>query len=696
VLVVAAEEGEEEVEEEEGGEEEPPRLPAPRSPQKGDKGGSVGGPVLAAPLQVQPMQEAWSSLGAAAGAVMTGLRGAREDARRQRAEGLSGAAALRVSESRLTEGGARQEGLSRELQAAMGHGRSLGDQLVVTRARAAALDTELETARGELTRLSGVEGELSDVRLYYQEAVERLSRLQSAHDSLQTELAATGDRLQGELTATQSAAVEASEAHAAEHDLLSDRVATLEGEARRSAGVLSEYRLQLASLSKGVGQMAEACRLLYRGFSPLHARYSELKAQKAYLSREHGKYITLQGETEHLMAALTGTRARYSRREGRRTRASGKALFRVSICCVLAAHRMQRGGREGGFGKGVASTAPSRQQLFLLPERAVSVDASLPVCDVTSPTSSGKSLLRLLEHLTPDHAFGHSLTSGLIPPLHLARSNRKGLGGEQGEQGAVAVIRRISLQLATRVGELERSEATLYQQFNKAQTDLTQSHQRADTLNNSYQVSSATAVRLESRVAELMNETMTMVEPEQLERAVDEVETLQQEAEELRGETAEQREVARRLQVSLTAVTGDLQSARATAQEQAQELMSLKGYAQRKTAELESLKQQSRETAAQLQAARRAVDGAAVTSNATGTRLQATERDLSEERSHLQRSQEENLVLEGKLHRMDSERLELEVTLNEKSRELYKVRQMLSTILPDDEGYPVYDEEPVA
>jgi hypothetical protein len=44
---------------------------------------------------------------------------------------------------------------------------------------------------------------------------------------------------------------------------------------------------------------------------------------------------------------------------------------------------------------------------------------------------------------------------------------------------------------------------------------------------------------------------------------------------------------------------------------------------------------------------------------------------------------------------MDSERLELEVTLNEKSRELYKVRQMLSTILPDDEGYPAYDEEPV-
>jgi hypothetical protein len=38
-------------------------------------------------------------------------------------------------------------------------------------------------------------------------------------------------------------------------------------------------------------------------------------------------------------------------------------------------------------------------------------------------------------------------------------------------------------------------------------------------------------VRLEQRVAELLNETMTMVEPEQLERAVDEVEKLQEEAE---------------------------------------------------------------------------------------------------------------------------------------------------------------------
>lgn len=110
----------------------------------------------------------------------------------------------------------------------------------------------------------------------------------------------------------------------------------------------------------------------------------------------------------------------------------------------------------------------------------------------------------------------------------------------------------------------------------------------------------------------------------------------------------------------------ELQEARGTANEQAQELMSLRGYSQRKTAELESLKQQSRETAAQLQQSRRSVDSSAVTTHATGARLQAAERDLQEERKGQRRLQEENMALEAKLHRMDSERLELEVQLNEK------------------------------
>jgi hypothetical protein len=109
---------------------------------------------------------------------------------------------------------------------------------------------------------------------------------------------------------------------------------------------------------------------------------------------------------------------------------------------------------------------------------------------MTSSETAGKSLLRLLEHLHPSRAFAHSLTSGLIPSLHWARKAQRGTthGAQGGEQGAVAVIRRISLSLATRVGELERAEKTLYQQFNKAQEDLNKSTARADTLNSSYKV----------------------------------------------------------------------------------------------------------------------------------------------------------------------------------------------------------------
>ena len=110
---------------------------------------------------------------------------------------------------------------------------------------------------------------------------------------------------------------------------------------------------------------------------------------------------------------------------------------------------------------------------------------SLPICDVSSPAAAAKSLARLLEHLSPSGTFGHSLNAGLIPPLHLTARVRR---GHQAESGPLAVIGRVSLALATRVSELEKSERALYRQCSKANADLEVTSRRADTLNASYQV----------------------------------------------------------------------------------------------------------------------------------------------------------------------------------------------------------------
>ena len=52
--------------------------------------------------------------------------------------------------------------------------------------------------------------------------------------------------------------------------------------------------------------MADACCLLYRALLPLHPRFCELKAQKAYLTRECQKAKRQDDDAHNLMKALTG------------------------------------------------------------------------------------------------------------------------------------------------------------------------------------------------------------------------------------------------------------------------------------------------------------------------------------------------------------------------------------------------------